>query len=167
MTIYEAFKFLDSLEKESDRHTIIPIYVYLDNKELYEELPSGNLQDKYSEQTLEEWYDFASTVEGIIESLCEVVNISLSKNLDSLSEYIDFYVLDAQGNRKNYLIDLRLSDHKSNQNVRRTRLRNVTKIDPNHVLTSIIVNNRTFKNYSEAIFYLRTFLAKEILNGEG
>ena len=90
--------------------------------------------------------------------------ISLSNNLNSLSEYIDFYTFDTEGNVKNYLIDLRLSDHKQTTNARRNRLKHVKQLAAgNFKLESIVVNqNSRFESYEDAIQYLRTFLAKDL-----
>lgn len=159
---HEAFKLLNEATKEEDRPTIIHIDVYVEN-ELEEALPSGNIEDKYDEQTLEDWYDFASTVEGIIDNFGNVVNISLSKQPNSLSEYIDFYVVDKDGNQKKYLIDLRLSDHKSTPSARQNRKRHVKKIDSNYVLKSVLVNNKQFASYDAAIIHIREILAKEFM----
>lgn len=161
----EAFKLLDELSSEEDKHEIINIDVCVECADIDEDLPSGNINDKYDEQTLEEWYDFAANVEGIIDSLGEVVNVSLSKQPDSLSEYIDFYSFDKNGNKKNYLIDLRLSDHAATSNSRRTRKHHVSKLNPTYEMFSIIVNNNSkFKSYSEAINYLRQYLVNKLMN---
>ena len=157
----EAIKSLYELADEEDRPEIIEIFVTVKPESLEEGLPDKS-GTQFDEQTLEEWYDFAATVEGIIDNYCDVVNISLSKNPDSLSEYIDFYSYDENGNKKNYLIDLRLSNHGATHLARETRKRHAKKIDQNFELESIIVNNETFKSYHDAIVYLRKMLAKHL-----
>ena len=149
-------------EDINEYDSIITINTYIPINKIKEELPSGNIEDKYDEQTLEDWYDFVGTIEGIIDNICKVVNISLSRNENSLSEYIDFYVYDKDGNKKNYLIDLRLSDHPSTQGARQTRRRKVKQIDINYILKSAIVNKNTFNSYNEAIFYIRKLIAGEV-----
>lgn len=136
-------------------------------EDIHEELPSGNQNEIYDEQTLEEWYNFASTVEGIIDNFCDVINVSLSKRVDSLSEYIDFYSYDEDGNRKNYLVDLRLSDHRSTYNSRSNRIRKVKRLNTNYELIGVVVNNKTFKTYSDAIKYIRKILAKYLVENDG
>ena len=136
-------------------------------EDIQEELPSGNQNEIYDEQTLEEWYNFASTVEGIIDNFCDVINVSLSKHADSLSEYIDFYSYDKDGNRKNYLIDLRLSDHRSTYNSRSNRIRKVKRLNTNYELIGVVVNNKTFKTYSDAIKYIRKILTKYLVENDG
>lgn len=156
--IHRAFELLNEMVEESNKPEIIRIDVIVESSNKLNEEETSN---KYDEQTLEDWYDFASTIEGIVDNLCDVVNISLSKNPDSLSEYIDFYLLDKDGNRKNYLIDLRLSDHGSTTNARRNRVRKVKKIDDNYELMSIIVKDKSFDSYHKAIEYLRKILEEK------
>ena len=150
------------VEDINEYDNIITINVYIPINKIKEDLPSGNIEDKYDEQILEDWYDFAGTIEGIINNTCKVVNISLSRNENSLSEYIDFYAYDKDGNKKNYLIDLRLSDHPSTQGARQNRRRKVKQIDVNYILKSVIVNKNTFNSYDEAIFYIRNLIAGEV-----
>lgn len=162
--IIKAFKILNSMTDEENEHELITINVYVEPEEFNEALPSGNKGDTYDDQTLSEWYDFASTIEDIINSFGVVINISLSNNLNSLSEYIDFYTFDTEGNVKNYLIDLRLSDHKQTTNARRNRLKHVKQLTAgNFKLESIVINqNSRFESYEDAIQYLKTFLAKDL-----
>ena len=148
--LLEAFRLLNEQLDEAEKPEIISIKVFVEPVELNENVPDSSVR-VYDEQTIEEWYDFAETVEGIIDNFCDVVNISLSKNDTSLSEYIDFYVYDSEGNRKNYLIDLRLSTHGASGDARQKRKRQVKKIDTNYELQSIIVNNKTFNSYNDAI----------------
>lgn len=163
LTIGEALNLLNEMATEEEKARIITIDVLVES-DLDEDLPSGNINDKYDEQTLDDWYDFAETVEGIIDNFCDVVDISLSKNKESISEYISFYSYDENGNRKNYLVNLRLSDHGKTNRGRETRKRKVSKIDPNYMLKSVIINNKQFKSYDEAIQYIRKILAKDLFN---
>lgn len=110
-----------------------------------EKIVYGRIEDKYDEQTLEDWYDFAATVEGIINRKFIVKNISLSKNPNSLSEYIDFYRKDENGDRKEGLVDLRLSS-------------NAKKSDKNYRLVSVVVNEKQFDSYTSALKYINTLL---------
>ena len=159
--IQEAFEKLSKLSEEDSGVKVIKINVVVEPESLYEGLPDGS--GIYDEQTLEDWYDFAATIEGIINNFGEIANISLSNHSNSLSEYIDFYSLDENSNRKNYLIDLRLSDHKATTSAKELRKKRVSKIDTNYVLKSVIVNDRQFKSYGEAINYIREMLAKELV----
>ena len=145
-------------KQDKDKSRII-VKVFVSN-EINEKIVSGKPEDKYDEQTLEEWYDFASNVEGIIERQFIVKNISLSKQPESLSEYIDFYRKDEDGNQKEGLVDLRLSDHKSTTNSRQNRKNKVKKLDPNYRLVSVIVNERQFNSYEEALKYIEELLGK-------
>ena len=144
-------------EEKKDDKIKIKIEVIVSN-DLDEKIVSGNPEDKYDEQTLEDWYDFASNVEGLIDQKFFVNNISLSKQPESLSEYIDFYRKDEDGNRKEGIVDLRLSDHGATTNARRNRINKIKKIDPNYKLVSVIVNERQFDSYDEALEYVKKLL---------
>lgn len=142
---------------EDDDKLRINIEVIVAN-DVDEDIVSGNVEDKYDDQTLEEWYDFASNIEGIVDRKFIVKNINLSKNIESLSEYIDFYCKDADGNKKEGMIDLRLSDHRSTSNARRLRKKKANNLDPNNKLISVIVNERQFDSYDSALKYVETLL---------
>lgn len=163
--IQEAWDLLNKIvEESSDNKNIIRINAVVectDKDYIIEKLPSGNRVGEYDEQTLDDWYDFASTVEGIIDNFCEVVHVSSSNNPDSLSEYIDFYSIDEQGTPKDYLVDLRLSDHSPTKNTQPLRKRKASRINPKFVLKTVTVNDKTFKSYDEAIRYIRKMLTKE------
>lgn len=161
--LYEAFRIMNELfEEENDVH-IIQIDVEVDSQ-MDESVPSGNISDKYDDQTLEDWYDFAANVENIVENLCEVVSINTSKNSNSLSEYIDFYVYDKDGNRKKCLIDLRLSDHGATEKAKFIRKRKAKRIDKDTKNMSIIVNEKSRLNtYDKALSELRNYIAKELM----
>lgn len=146
-------------EKGKSDKIEIKIEVIVSN-EVEESIVSGNPEDKYDDQTLEEWYDFASNIEGIVERQFIVKNISLSKQPESLSEYMDFYRKDKDGNQKDGLIDLRLSDHKSTANARQLRKKKASKIDKNYRLMSVIVNKKQFDSYEEALHYIEELLNK-------
>ena len=163
LTIQEALKLLNEMASEEEKAKVINVDIIVDTN-IDEGLPSGNKDEKYDEQTLEDWYDFASTIEGIIENFSDTVDISLSKNPESLSEYISFYLYDKDGNKKNYLVNLRLSDHPKTSKGRETRKRKVSKIDPNYKLKSVIVNNKQFDSYDDAIKLIRKILANESNN---
>lgn len=160
--LHEVFRRLNETVDESDRPEIIKIDVVVQPEELTEGLPSPK-DTVYDEQTLEDWYDFAATVEGIIDNYCDTVNISLSKNPNSLSEYIDFYVYDENGDIKNYLINLRLSTHGGTDGGKRLRKKKVQKVSSKYELVSIIVNNQTFRTYHQAINAVRKLLAEHSL----
>jgi hypothetical protein len=150
----------DALKEDKKKEDLkIDIEVLVSNY-LDEKIVSGNAEDKYDDQTLEEWYDFASNIEGIIDRKFIVKNINLSKNIESLSEYIDFYCKDKDGNKKDGLVNLRLSDHKSTSNARRIRKNKASKIDPNYKLVSIIVNEHRFDSYDSALEYIKNLLDK-------
>ena len=121
-----------------------------------EDIVSGNKEDKYDDQTIEDWYDFASNVEGLIEKNGAIVNIF--ENKQSLSQHIDFYVKNGKGNYLSGLIDLRLSGHKSITNARKLRKRKDQKHDPNFSLVSVIVNKKQFDSYEDALVYIDNLL---------
>lgn len=156
--VYEMYKLLNELDDNSENPQVISIYTTI------QLLPSELTEDvnKLSEQEVEEWFDFASTVEGIIDNFGEVVNTSISNRPDSISEYIDFYCYDEDGNKKNYIVDLRLSDHKSTNLARQTRLKRVKRINGDYQLFGITVNDENFDSYDEAIYYLRKYLSKKL-----
>lgn len=156
--VYEMYKLLNELDDNSENPQVISIYttIQLLPNELTENV------NKLSEQEVEEWFDFASTVEGIIDNFGEVMNTSISNRPDSISEYIDFYCYDEDGNKKNYIVDLRLSDHKSTNLARQNRLKRVKRINGDYQLFGITVNNENFDSYDEAIYYLRKYLSKKL-----
>ena len=160
--LLEAFKLLNEQLDEAEKPEIISIKVFVEPVELNENIPDTSVR-VYDEQTIEEWYDFAATVEGIIDNYCDIVNISLSKQPDSLSEYIDYYVYDENGNQKNYLIDLRLTTHGGTDNGKRLRKKKVSKLSSKYELVSIIVNSETFNSYHQAINAVRKLLAEQSL----
>ena len=96
-------------------------------KAVNKEIMSNNIEDKYDDQTLEDWYNFASNIESIIDKNFIVKKISISKNKTSLSEYINFYRKDKNEQPKEVLLNLRLLDHKSTTNSRRVRKNKVKK----------------------------------------
>ena len=138
----------------------IKVEVLVEPNFVDEKMVSGNIEDKYDDQTLEDWYDFASNVEGMVDRKFIVVNINMSKREDSLSEYIDFYKKDENGDKKEGVIDLRLSDHKSTQSARQNRKRKVSKIDKDYKLVSVIVNDKHFDSYDEALKHIEELLNK-------
>lgn len=159
--MFDLHEFFSESTFVGDEELIkINVDVIVENASISEKLPDGS--KVYDEQTLEDWYDFASSVENIVDNLTDTVNISLSKTRGSLSEYIDFYVYDLNGNKKNYLIDLRLSDHKQTTNGRTNRKNKASKIDSNFILKSIIVNDRQYNSYSDAIFAVKKLILDEM-----
>ena len=161
--LHEAIKILMEATDESEKPEIIKISAIVNLDDLFEALPDVNSKS-FDDQTLDEWYSFVATIEGIIDNLCDRVNISTSNNPDSLSEYIDFYVYDKKGNKKNYLIDLRLSSHKSTEAGRRLRKKRAVLINPKYELEAVTVNNKTFNSYHEAIQQVRKILARHSFN---
>ena len=148
-----------------DYDNIYPGY-YEDLKAgLYEDLPTGDLNDQpYDDLILEDWYTFAAEIEYLIDSLCDTVNISLSKSPYSLSEYIDFYAVDENGNKQNHVINLRLSDHKSTASAKEVRRKNVINVNPRYKLIGVTVNNKTFKSYYEAFKYVKQLILSEMFH---
>ncbi|MDY6431005.1 MAG: hypothetical protein SPL00_04365 [Bacilli bacterium] len=120
--------------------------------DLDEDIVSGNAKEIYDDQTLEDWYDFASNVEGLIDKIGTVMNVSESKQ--SLSQYIDFYVNNKNGDKLEGLIGLRLSDYKSTSNARKLRKKKAQKIDQNYRLVSINVNKKQFDSYEDALSHI-------------
>lgn len=159
--LHEMFKIMNELTQESEKPEVIKVTVLVTADSIQENLPSGIKGEKYDDQIIDGWFDFLGTIEGFVDNYCDVVNISMSKQTDSMFEYIDFYVYNQNGKKKNYLIDLRLSDHSSTNSARRTRKRNVSKLNTRYKLFSVTVNNRTFKSYSEAENYIRELIFKE------
>lgn len=158
----KAFKILYEMADEEDRPEIIKINVFVKLDDLYESLPS-KYDIEFDDNTLDEWYSFVGTVEGIIENFCDVVNISMSNSPNSLSEYIDFYSYDKNGNKKNYLIDLRLSTHPATNASKNVQKRHANKIDANYELEYVTVNKETYHSYHEAIDKIRKILAKHLI----
>lgn len=159
--LHEMYRIMNELAQEFDKPEVIKVNVLVTADSIQENLPSGVKGKKYDDQTIDDWFDFLGTIEGFVDNYCDVVNTSMSKQPDSLSEYIDFYVYDQNGQKKNYLINLRLSDHSSTNAARRTRKRNASKLNTRYKLFSVTVNNRTFKSYSEAENYIRELIFKE------
>lgn len=158
--LYEAIRLLNKLDSKEPEVIKITVIVNKDDS-IEERLPSGNKDEVYDDQTLEDWYDFANTIECTIDNFCDIVNMSISKNPNSLSEYIDFYVYDENGNKKDYLVDLRLSDHKATTNARELRKKNAHKLDSNPGFVTVLVNDKQFDSYDQAINYIRSTLARK------
>lgn len=123
-------------------------------------LPSGTFADKYDDQTIEEWNDFVSSVEALIEKQGKIVKTSHSANKNSLSTYIDFKLIIDKVEKEG-IISLRVSDHKQTSAARRVRRKHTQKLDSNVRFLSIIVNNKTFTSYSEALGYLQQLLSNQ------
>ena len=148
----------ECLHEEANNDKIkIKIDVFVSN-DLEEKIVSGNAEDKYDDQTLADWYDFADNIEGIVRRNYILYNINFSANPESLSEYMDFYRKDEDGNKIDGLINLRLSDHKPTRNAQKIRLRKVNKVDTNYKLVTIIVNEKYFNSYNEALEYVKKIL---------
>lgn len=120
-------------------------------------LPSGTFTDEYDDQTIEEWNDFVSSVEALIEKQGRITKTSHSASKDSLSTYIDFKVIKNKVEQEG-TIGLRVSDYKQTGAARRIRKRRAQKLDPNVRFISIIVSNRTFNSYSDALDCLQKLL---------
>ena len=76
LTIQEALKLLNEMASEEEKAKVINVEIIVDT-DIDEGLPSGNKDEKYDEQTLEDWYDFASTIEGIIENFSDTVDVMM------------------------------------------------------------------------------------------
>ena len=122
-----------------------------------DKLSSGTLTDEYDDQTIEEWNDFVSSVEALIEKQGRITKTSHSASKDSLSTYIDFKAIKNKVEQEG-TIGLRVSDYKQTGAARRIRKRRAQKLDPNVRFISIIVSNRTFNSYSDALDYLQKLL---------
>lgn len=132
---------------------------------IYEDLPSGDIKyQPYDDQVIEDWYTFASQVEYMIDCLCDTVNISLSKSPNSLTEYIDFYAPDEQGNRQHQIIDMRLSDHDATRNASKIHVKHVKNVNPKYKLISVMVNNKKFKDYYDALDYVKKIIMSEMFH---
>ena len=148
---------VDEAFGEEDTENKFKIYInaYIDGIVNEDYLPSGTFEDKYDDQTIEEWNDFVNNVETLIEKQGDITNISHSANKNSLSTYIDFLLNNAV---EPGIIDLRISDHKQTTDARNIRRKHAKKLDPNARFLSIIVNDKTFNSYSDALNYLQKLL---------
>ena len=117
------------------------------------------VEDQYDEQTLEDWYDFAANVEGIIDRNGVVTNISLCKNSPNLSEHLAFYRKDEKDNRKDGVVDLRLSDQSSETDAPHNM--EITNQSHNDRLVSIVVNERSFDSYESALQTIEALLCSD------
>ena len=131
---------------------------------LDEGVMSSDIEVIPDDQALEDWYDFADNVESIIKNFGEIENISMSNNPQSVSEYIDFYTYDKEGNLKDYMIDLRLSNHKSTTNARTNRKSKASKITGKYKLASVVVNDKSYTSYDDALKAVKLLLAKDLMN---
>lgn len=155
VAVYDSVSLGEDLHEDTDLKISVNVFV---SNDFEEGVVSGDKNTEYDEQTLEDWYDFAATIEGIIERQFIVENISISKNPKSLSEYIDFYRQDENGDRKDGLVDLRLSDHGLTTNGRQVRKRRAARIDKNYRLISVVVNDKIFDSYGAAIKHIEGLL---------
>ena len=153
--VTEAYRLDELSEKGTKNKFKIDINAYIDGILNEDYLPSGTFEDKYDDQTIEEWNDFVSNVETLIEKQGDITNISHSANKNSLSTYIDFLLNNAV---EPGIIDLRISDHKQTTDARNVRRKHAKKLDPNARFVSIIVNDKTFNSYSDALNYLQKLL---------
>lgn len=149
-----------------DEKNYIQVNVYI-SPTIIEKVVSGDENEVYDDQTLEEWYDFVDNAEGIIERMGDVVEISSSDNPKSLSEYISFYTFDEFGLTKPGILNIRLSDHPQTRAAKKTRKRHISKLDKQYKLISIIINGSEkadFNSYDDALRYIRDYLADDLMN---
>ena len=71
---------------------------------------------------------------------------------------------DKEGNLKDYMIDLRLSNHKSTTNARTNRKSKASKITDKYKLASVVVNDKSYTSYDDALKAVKLLLAKDLMN---
>lgn len=145
---------------ENENKEIITINAYVE-QDLYEEVPSGKMTSKFSPQVIKDWNKFVNKVKKFISSKGKIVKHTKSNAKYGLSEYIDFYIIDKNGIRKDGLIDLRISEH--NPTSRGTNARQVNKnsIDTDNVDLDITISKGThtkYNTYDEAFAFIQSYI---------
>lgn len=154
----EIFEKADIVSEDTEK---ITVSVVVDKDANEDMLPFGNQSSVFDEQTAEDWYDFGGTIEGIIDSLSDTTDVVFSKNPNCLSEYIIFYVYDENRNKKNYLISLRLSGRGQITNAGNNELRKVSNAAPDFLSRTVIINDKIYSSYTQAIQAVRRLLTGE------
>lgn len=156
--LYEALEELAKL----DNDLIVNVNVQIENY-LYEDLPSGEKNAKYDDQVIEDWNNFIGNIEEIIE---EEYNYSLedvfsSNRGNKLSTYFNFLLPSNQ----NCIINLCVSDHATNANIRTNRKQHVKNYVKEHGIANyklfgITVNDKMYDSYDDALDALRRLISE-------
>ena len=148
----------NSLNKSSENN-IFKIYVNVIVKNsINENIIFEDIEDKYDEQTLEDWYDFASNIESYLERKFFIKKVCFKKNKELLQEKFDFCCKGVKGNQKEGLIGLRLLDLKSNSDYKILRQKIAKKNNLNSQLVFVVVNRKKFKKINYALEYIKVLL---------
>ena len=125
----------------------IDIKVILNNS-IKEDITYNNIEDCFDEQSLEDWYDFALNIEGVLDRNFLVKNISINKSKNRLFESIDFCRKDNKG-----LINLSLSNVNNTDNI-------IENNDSNNKIFSINLNGKQFDSYNSTLKHIEVLLNK-------
>ena len=122
------------------------------------------------EQAMAQWNNFIDNVLATLDYYdFDVVDNHKSNHEGSASYYISFYPIDSKGQTiSKYLINFRISDHfvpnlnkKSTGYYRKLAQKNSrTEGKQRWKLESLIVNDRTFESYDDALDYLDSVFSK-------
>lgn len=114
------------------------------------------LLDIIDDKTFDEWSNFESAVRDYIDQNYMLLGISMSRNTSSISEYIDFQVLGDDGNVKEVVIELRLSNHRPTHTAKETQRRKLKRVYNNvYRMVGVTVNNETYDTYSKAFEFVK------------
>lgn len=148
----------NSLNKNSENN-IFKIYVNVIVKNSIDEnIIFEDIEDKYDEQILEDWYDFASNIESYLERKFFIIKVYFKKNKEILQEKFDFCCKGVKGNQKEGLIGLRLLDLKSTSAYKIIRKKVTSKNNLNSQLVFVTVNSKKFKKINSALEYIKALL---------
>lgn len=159
MNICEAIRELNKLDNPNIPEVNITVIL---STELNEGLSSGNIEDEYDDQTVEDWYNFLGNVEEIIESEhnYEIADVATSTRAHQFSHYIDFFTTED----KECVVNLRISDNASTTSIKGNRKRHLqARIKDNYnncnyKLLGVTVDNNRFNTCDEALDEIRRIL---------
>lgn len=122
------------------------------------------------EQAMAQWNNFIDNVLATLDYYdFDVVDNHKSNHESSASYYISFYPTDSKGKTiSKYLINFRISDHfipnlnKKSTGYYRKLAQNNSRTEGKQrwKLEALIVNDRTFESYDDALDYLDTIFSK-------
>ena len=151
------YQIMENNMKKTDKNTI-SIEAFIKGKCVKS---YTNFEDKYDEQTIEEWKDFVTSIEALIENNGEIINVYHNSYHDSLSTSIDFYLVAGEI-KQNETLNLRVSDQPQTSNLSITKRKLVQELNSNERFLSITINKENnFSFYIDALNYLKKLMEQQ------
>lgn len=147
---------------ENENKEVITIVAHVE-QDLIEDVPSGKMTSTFSPQVMKDWNNFVNKVKKFIASKGKIIKHSKSPAKYGLAEYIDFYITDKNGVRKNGIIDLRISDHNPDGVSISTRNKEKNKIDTDNVDLDITISKGShtkYHTYEDAFAFIQSYIDK-------